>query len=178
MESMDETQTKGFGLQWQMLVGFVVGLTAGLIAHAVGGPDAPWVGVVTTYVTGPIGQVFLRLLFMLVIPLLFSALVVGIAEMGDIRSLKRVGLRTLVFTILVSGIAVVLALAFTNWIQPGSGVDPALAQRLLTDAREGAGAILSGQSEKPQGVSAVLAIIPNNVVAAAADNDILAVMVF
>ncbi|HXG99417.1 MAG TPA: dicarboxylate/amino acid:cation symporter [Sphingomicrobium sp.] len=174
---MTEEKTGGFGLQWQMLVGFIVGLSAGLIANATSN-DAAWVETVTTYITGPIGQIFLRLLFMLVIPLLFSALVVGIAEMGDIRSLKRVGLRTLVFTILVSGIAVVLALAFTNWIQPGAGVDPALAQRLLADAREGAGAILSGQSEKPQGVAAVLAIIPNNVVAAAADNDILAVMVF
>ncbi|MCY7339355.1 MAG: dicarboxylate/amino acid:cation symporter [Sphingomonas bacterium] len=174
---MTEHKTSGFGLQWQMLAGFIVGLTLGLIANATSN-DAEWVKAVTTYVTGPIGQIFLRLLFMLVIPLLFSALVVGIAEMGDVRALKRVGLRTLVFTVFVSGIAVVLALAFTNWIQPGSGVDPALAQRLLADAREGAGAILSGQSDKPQGVAAVLAIIPNNVVAAAADNDILAVMVF
>jgi hypothetical protein len=47
------------------------------------------VDAVVTYVTGPVGQIFLRLLFMLVIPLLFSALVVGIAEMGEIRSLKR-----------------------------------------------------------------------------------------
>lgn len=174
---MTEGMTRGFGLQWQMLVGFIVGLAAGLIANATSA-DAAWVNFLTSYITGPIGQIFLRLLFMLVIPLLFSALVVGIAEMGDVRALKRVGLRTLIFTVIVSGIAVVIALAFTNWIQPGAGVDPALAQRLLADAREGAGAILSGQSDKPQGVSAVLAIIPNNVVAAAADNDILAVMVF
>jgi len=174
---MTEEKTGGFGLQWQMLVGFIVGLTFGLIANATSA-DAAWVSTVTTYITGPIGQIFLRLLFMLVIPLLFSALVVGIAEMGDVRALKRVGLRTLLFTVIVSSIAVVLALAFTNWIQPGSGVDQALAQNLLADARQGAGAILSGQSDKPQGVAAVLAIIPNNVVAAAADNDILAVMVF
>ena len=157
---MSEVKMRGFGLQWQMLAGFLIGLAAGLIANAVGGGDAPWVKFVTTYVTGPIGQIFLRLLFMLVIPLLFSALVVGIAEMGDIRSLKRVGLKTLFFTIAVSGIAVVLA------------------RELLANAREGAGAILSGQADKPQGVNAVLAIIPNNVVAAAADNDILAVMFF
>ena len=174
---MTEEKKGGFGLQWQMLVGFIVGLTFGLIANATSA-DAAWVSVVTTYITGPIGQIFLRLLFMLVIPLLFSALVVGIAEMGDVRALKRVGLRTLLFTVIVSSIAVVVALAFTNWLEPGAGVDQALAQRLLADAREGAGAILSGQSDKPQGVAAVLAIIPNNVVAAAADNDILAVMVF
>ncbi|WP_310466972.1 dicarboxylate/amino acid:cation symporter [Sphingomonas sp.] len=174
---MREEKAQKFGLQYQMLVGFVVGLTFGLIANATAG-DAAWVSFLTTYVTGPIGQLFLRLLFMLVIPLLFSALVVGIAEMGDVGALKRVGLRTLAFTVIVSGIAVVLALAFTNLIQPGAGVDPVLANQLLADAREGAGAILSGQADKPQGVNAVLALVPNNVIAAAADNDILAVMVF
>lgn len=54
-------------LQWQMLAGFLVGLILGLIVHA-GARDATWVDQVTTYLTGPIGQVFLRLLFMLVIP--------------------------------------------------------------------------------------------------------------
>jgi DAACS family dicarboxylate/amino acid:cation (Na+ or H+) symporter len=161
----------------KMLIGFVVGLSSGLIVH-VTQPGAPWVDAVTTYVTGPIGQIFLRLLFMLVIPLLFSALVVGIAEMGDIRSLKRVGIKTLVFTIGISAIAVVLALSVVNIFQPGGGVDPALAQTLLADAREGAGAIISKTAETPSGVEAVLNIIPNNVFAAAAANDILAIMFF
>jgi DAACS family dicarboxylate/amino acid:cation (Na+ or H+) symporter len=174
---MTEQKRGGFSLQWQMLVGFLVGLVAGLIANVTAG-DAEWVNVVTTYVTGPIGQIFLRLLFMLVIPLLFSALVVGIAEMGDVRALKRVGVRTLAFTVIVSGIAVVLALTFTNLLDPGAGVDKATAAQLLADAREGAGAIISGQSDKPQGVNAFLALIPTNVIAAAADNDILAVMFF
>ena len=174
---MTTTEKKGIALQWQMLIGFLVGLTFGLIANSTSS-DAAWVEWLTTYVTGPIGQIFLRLIFMLVIPLLFSALVVGIAEMGDIGALKRVGLKTLGFTIVVSGIAVVLALAVTNIFQPGAGVDQALAQQLLGNAREGAGAILAGQADKPSGVAAVLAVIPNNVVAAMSANDILAVMVF
>ena len=94
---IDETQAKGLGLQWQMLIGFLVGLGAGLVANAAGGGDVRWVEIVTTYVTGPIGQIFLRLLFMLVIPLLFSALVIGVAEMGEIRELKKIGLRTLAY---------------------------------------------------------------------------------
>ncbi len=171
------TSKKGIALQWQMLIGFVVGLVLGLTAYATQA-GAPWVDFLTTYVTGPIGQIFLRLLFMLVIPLLFSALTVGIAEMGDVRSLKRVGLKTLGFTVIASGIAVILALALTNLLQPGSGVDQAQAQELLANARQGAGAIIAGQGDKPSGVGAVLAIIPNNVVAAMTNNDILAVMVF
>ena len=64
---IDETQAKGLGLQWQMLIGFLVGLGAGLVANAAGGGDVRWVEVVTTYITGPIGQIFLRLLFMIII---------------------------------------------------------------------------------------------------------------
>ena len=85
-------------LQWRILIGFVLGLVAGLLAYTFA-RDAAWVGTVVTYVTGPIGQIFLRLLFMLVIPLLFSALVVGIAEMGEIRELKAIGVRTLAYTV-------------------------------------------------------------------------------
>ena len=92
--------SEGLSLQWKMLIGFMAGLVLGLIAYSTQ-RDAQWVEIVTTYVTTPIGQIFLRLLFMLVIPLLFSALVVGIAEMGEIRSLKRVGIRTLVYTVVV-----------------------------------------------------------------------------
>jgi DAACS family dicarboxylate/amino acid:cation (Na+ or H+) symporter len=174
----EERERRGLALQWQMLIGFVIGLVAGLVANAVGGADAPWVEFVTTYITGPIGQIFLRLLFMLVIPLLFSALVVGIAEMGDIRALKRVGLRTLFFTILVSALGVVIALTYANLLQPGVGFDRALAAEQIEGARERAGAILTGQADKPQGVEAVLAIIPSNVITAMSENDILAVMFF
>jgi DAACS family dicarboxylate/amino acid:cation (Na+ or H+) symporter len=168
---------RGVSLQMKMLIGFLIGLAAGLAVNMTD-PDAAWVDAVITYVTGPIGQIFLRLLFMLVIPLLFSALVIGIAEMGDVRSLKRIGIKTLVFTVAISAIAVVIALTVVNLFQPGTGVDQALARQLLADAREGAGAILATAQEKPAGVSTLLGIIPTNVIAAAADNDILAVMFF
>ena len=174
---MDDGTPRRVSLQVKMLIGFLIGLAGGLAVHWTQG-DAAWVEPFRTYVTQPIGQIFLRLLFMLVIPLLFSALVIGIAEMGDIRALKRVGIKTLVFTILLSAVAVVLALAVTNLIRPGAGVDPALAQQMLADSRGSAGAIISGAAERPQGIAAFLNIIPNNVVAAAADNDILAVMFF
>ena len=173
---MATTERRGISLQWQMLIGFLVGLTLGLMANAAA--DPAWAEWISTYVTGPIGQIFLRLIFMMVIPLLISALIVGIAEMGDIGALKRVGLKTLAFTVVVSGIAVVLALAVTNYFQPGVGVDQAQAQEMLENARQGAGAILSGQADKPTGVDAVLAIIPSNIVTAMSTSDILAVMVF
>ena len=164
-------------LQWRMLIGFVAGLLAGL-AVFYGAADAPWVDMVTTYVTGPIGQIFLRLLFMLVIPLLVSALIVGVAEMGEMRALRTVGLRTLVYTIAVSSIAVAISLAMVNLLQPGAGVDPALAQTLLAEGAERAGAIIRDAHEAKSGVDAVVAIVPDNFFTAMSQNDVLAVMFF
>ncbi|PKP90057.1 MAG: dicarboxylate/amino acid:cation symporter [Alphaproteobacteria bacterium HGW-Alphaproteobacteria-16] len=160
-----------------MLIGFALGLALGLFVHLTAA-DAPWVRTVTTYVTGPIGQIFLRLLFMLVIPLLFSALVVGIAEMGEIAALKRVGLRTLFLTVIVSTIAVIVSLVLVNLLQPGVGVDRAEAMALLAQSGDSAGAILQRTAETPSGVEAILNIVPSNVVAAMSANDILAIMFF
>ena len=164
-------------LQWRILIGFVAGLAAGLLAYTLF-PGAEWVETVVTYVTGPIGQIFLRLLFMLVIPLLFSALVVGIAEMGEIRALKQIGLRTLVYTVVVSGIAVALSITLVNLLRPGQGVDPVAAQELLAQGGEGAASIVQDSAESEAGVNQFIAIVPSNVISAMSDNDILAVMFF
>ena len=178
-----DTNTKGtdngrMPLHWKMAIGFVAGLVLGLIVHSTVGADAPWVQWITSNVTTPAGTLFLRLIFMLVIPLLFSALVMGVAEMGDVRSLGRIGWRTLAYTIVVSGIAVILGLVLVNWLQPGAGVDPARAQALLNEGAERASAIVGSASDQPKGLDMLVSIVPDNVVKAAADNTILAVMFF
>ena len=175
---MDERAKRGFSLQWQMLAGFLVGLVFGLIAYATQ-RDAAWVEFVTTYVTGPIGQIFLRLLFMLVIPLLFSALVVGISEMGEIRSLKRVGLRTLAYTVIVSAIAVAVSLVTVNLLKPGVGVDRAAAAEMLEQSAGRAGEIVKSGAEQPSGIDAFINIVPNNLVEVMGSNSaIISVMFF
>jgi DAACS family dicarboxylate/amino acid:cation (Na+ or H+) symporter len=164
-------------LQWQILAGFLLGMIGGLTVYATQ-PDAAWLDTVVTYVTGPIGQIFLRLLFMLVLPLLFSALVVGIAEMGEIRLLKSVGIKTLVYTVAVSSIAVAISLAVVNLLQPGGGVDPVAARSMLGDAAQGAAGIIAKSGSAPSGIDAVVNIIPSNLVTAMSENNILAVMFF
>jgi Na+/H+-dicarboxylate symporter len=164
-------------LQLRILIGFIAGLTLGLAVYATG-PDAGWVDAVITYVTQPIGQIFLRLLFMLVLPLLFSALVVGIAEMGEVRMLRSVGVKTLLYTVIVSGIAVALSLALVNLLQPGGGVDPAVARQMIGDASQSAAGIVQRAGEGKTGMDALVAIIPSNPITAMSENDILAVMFF
>ena len=181
---MTQTKTGAEGgkeklpLHWKMALGFGAGLLLGMVAYYVSGADAEWVQWLTTYVTQPAGQLFLRLIFMLIIPLLFSALVVGIAEMGDVRSLGRVGWKTLAYTVVVSGIAVVIGLVLVNWLQPGVGVDRAAAEQMLAEGSERAAAIVSSSAGQPQGMDMLLSIVPSNVITAAADNAILAVMFF
>jgi len=175
---METTTKRGLPLHWLMLIGFLVGLIGGLIVNILVGPETPWVVWLTTNITGPAGQIFLRLLFMLVIPLLFSALVIGVAEMGDLKSLGRAGWKTLALTILLSGIAVIIGLVMVNVFQPGAGVDRALAQQLLEQGREGAGAIVQNAPETIQLGQFFLDLIPSNVFTAAAENQILPVMVF
>ncbi|RPE74811.1 dicarboxylate/amino acid:cation symporter [Vulcaniibacterium tengchongense] len=165
-------------LHWKMAIGFFAGLLLGLLVHYGVGADAPWVQRFTAYVTQPAGTLFLRLIFMLVLPLLFSALVIGVAEMGDVRALGRIGWRSLGYTVVVSGIAVLLGIALVNWLRPGAGIDPARAQQLLAEGSERASAIVGSAGKQPGGADMLLSIVPDNVVKAAADNTILAVMFF
>jgi DAACS family dicarboxylate/amino acid:cation (Na+ or H+) symporter len=76
-------------------------------------------------VAEPIGQIFLRLIFMVVVPLVFSALVLGVAGIGDVRKLGRMGVRTLVFTLVLSSASVAIGLVLANTIRPGARLSEA-----------------------------------------------------
>lgn len=173
-----QTQTTGVPLHWLMLGGFALGLGAGLAVNLGVGADAAWVLWLTENVTGPIGQIFLRLLFMLVLPLLFSALVMGVAEMGDLGALGRVGWRTLALTVVVSALAVAIGIVMVNWLRPGAGVDAAVAEQLLAQGAAGARGIVENAPEGVQLGQFLLDLIPQNVFAAASANLVLPVMVF
>jgi DAACS family dicarboxylate/amino acid:cation (Na+ or H+) symporter len=166
-------------LHLKMLLAFVAGTIAGLVAQYFGaGGEAPWVEFITTWIAQPLGKLFLGLIFMLVLPLLFSVLVIGISEMGDVRALGRIGWRTLAYTVALSAIAVFIGLVLVNWIEPGKGVDPVQAQQLLSANAEAAQTHVTAAKSQPTGMALVLNIVPANVVKAAADNEILAVMFF
>ena len=163
-------------LHTRMLVGFVAGTVLGLAAN-IFAADAGWLDVVTTYVADPVGQVFLRLLFMLVIPLVFSALVLGVVEIGDPQSLGRIGGKTLVWILAVTTIAVSIGLVMVNLIQPGQGIPPELGAEIMAGAGDRATQIAAGR-EQVSGLQVLLNIVPRNPIAAAANGDLIAVMFF
>ncbi|MFP7722257.1 dicarboxylate/amino acid:cation symporter [Lysobacter sp. A3-1-A15] len=163
-------------LHTRMLVGFVVGAGAGILANLYAA-DAAWLASFVTYVTDPIGQLFLRLLFMLVIPLVFSALVLGVVEIGDPKSLGRIGGKTLLWILTVTSIAVLIGLVLVNVLEPGRGLPPEVGQALLSEASERS-AEIAGRGGSISGVELLLNIVPKNPVAAAAAGDLIAVMFF
>src|SRR6185503_5708858 len=129
---------KGLPLHTRILIGLAVGVVAGVATNYFAGGSHPRVAWVIDNITGPIGQLFLRLLLMIVVPLVFSSLVVGIAGIGDIRKLGRVGLKSFAYCLVISAISVVIGLTLANTIKPGKKIDPAtsqaLQQRYATDA--------------------------------------------
>ncbi|HEX2641958.1 MAG TPA: dicarboxylate/amino acid:cation symporter [Thermoanaerobaculia bacterium] len=163
-------------LHTKILIGGVLGAAAGIAAHVwLGG--SPGLDAFLRYVAGPIGQIFLRLLFMMVIPLIFSALVLGVAGMGDPRALGRIGLKTLAYTVVVSAIAVLIGVTLVNVLQPGAGISPELKARLTAGAAERASAVTGGTAPKT-GIDLFIQIVPNNIVKTAADGDMLGLMFF
>ena len=166
-------------LHWKIAIGFFAGLLAGLAVHYGAGPDAGWVQQFTRWITQPLSTLFLSLIFMMIVPLLFSALVVGVSEMGDIRALGRIGWRTLGYTLLLSGMAVIIGMVLVDVVRPGAGVDPVLAERLLAESSERAQAIVRDSQSQASGIQMLLSIVPSNAIAAASDNGtILALMFF
>jgi DAACS family dicarboxylate/amino acid:cation (Na+ or H+) symporter len=116
-------------LHWQILAGLVVGAVGGLAAGALcpPAPDGtanPALIWVVRNLAEPVGQVFMRLILMVVVPLVFSALVLGVAGLGDVRRLGRLGIRTLFYTVALSACSVAIGVGLTDTIQPGRHLDP------------------------------------------------------
>jgi len=96
-----------------------------------------------------VGQVFLRLIRMVVIPLVFLSLVVGVASLGDLRSLGRLGSRTLGFFFVSTLIALTIGVGLANLAQPGALLSVADKERLLRSFADDAGAKLSKAADAP-----------------------------
>ena len=158
---------KGWPLHTRILIGLAVGVIAGVGSNYIFGGSHPNVLWVADNIANPIGQLFLRLLLMIVVPLVFSSMVVGVAGIGDVRKLGRVGLKTFAYCVVLSAISVLIGLTLANTMRPGTRVDPvtaeALKARYSTDATNRVEEANKASAAAPKGLLAVVeTIVPRN----------------
>ncbi len=153
----------------RILLGLVAGALLGLVAErTITAPDDVaqlkwWL----ENVIQPLGKLFIRIIFMIVVPLVFSAIVLGVAEMGDVRKLGRIGLKSLFYTMLLSGTSVVIGITMVNVLAPGKAMSAEtkteLASRYVSEAGP---RVAQGTTERPL-AQTLLDLIPQNPLAEA-----------
>ena len=163
-------------LHTRILVGLGAGAAAGIATNILA-RDAAWVHWVDTNVAGPVGQIFLRLLLMTVVPLVFCSICLGVAQIGDIRKVGRVGARSLGYFLVSTAISAVIGLVLVNLIRPGDGVPAAVREQLLTAYRGQVAGLQAGGSTS-FGVDLFVNIVPRNPLQAAVTMDMLGLIFF
>ena len=148
----------------QILIGLALGIVLGLVL----GPGARHIEVV--------GTIFLRLILMIVVPLVLVSLMLGVAGLGDVRKLGRIGLKTILFFLLTTMTAIALGLGLAGLVRPGRGFSPNVRQELLKDYQARAQDKLQTLEAKPRALDILIHIVPTNPLQALAEGDMLQVI--
>ncbi|WP_432776462.1 cation:dicarboxylase symporter family transporter [Brevibacillus gelatini] len=156
---------KRFGLAIQIVIGLILGILVGAIFY--GNP------AVATYLQ-PIGDVFLRLIKMIVVPIVVATLIVGVAGVGDMKKLGKIGGKTILYFEIVTTIAIVVGLLAANLFKPGVGVD--MSSLAKTDIHTYVETAESTQSHSM--IDTFVNIVPKNVFDAIVRGDMLAIIFF
>ena len=161
-------------LYTKILIGLVLGVAIGLVANVM---ELTWLQSILTGIE-PIGTAFIRLITMVVVPLVVASLVIGTASLGDLRKLGRIGGKTVAYYLSTTAIAVTIGIVLSNLVRPGARIDPATRDSLSAAFAEEAGQRVALAAEKPSVVETLLNMIPRNPVQAAAEMDLLPLIIF
>jgi len=153
-------------LHTKILIGLLVGIPAGLIL----GPRAA--------VIKPIGDIFIRLIWMIVVPLVFASIFVGTASLGDLRKLGRIGAKTIMYYFVTTAIAITIGLLIANIAKPGAGLNPEVKAQLLESYKGEATKDLSLAKQAPRVIDVLTGIVPKNPVGSLAAGDMLQIIFF
>ncbi|MBW5412235.1 glutamate/aspartate:proton symporter GltP [Pseudomonas sp. MAG002Y] len=158
-------------LAWQILIGLALGIAVGALLNHFSGEKAWWIDNILK----PGGDIFIRLIKMIVIPIVISTLIVGIAGVGDSKKLGRIGLKTIVYFEIVTTIAIVVGLMLANFFQPGSGID--MSTLGTVDISQYQKTTQEVQHDHAL-VATILNLIPSNIFAAVARGEMLPIIFF
>jgi DAACS family dicarboxylate/amino acid:cation (Na+ or H+) symporter len=163
-------------LHTKIVIGLVVGAVCGTAANAFA-PGATWVKWIADNLAGPVGQIFLRMLLMTVVPLVFASLTLGVAGLGDVRRVGRVGARTIAYFLVSTAISATIGIILVNVVRPGAGLDPAIREQLMATYRSQAAGLQAGGTAR-FGIETFVNIVPRNPIQAAASLDMLGIIFF
>ena len=180
--SATEKKKRGLDLQWQILIGIVLGIALGLainVAWGAGVTTGPVYWIKTVFKYG--GDIFIRLLRMLIVPLVFASIYMAIVNLGDVRTLGKLGGKTVGFYFLTTALAVGAGLIVVNLFNPGLGIDRESLSALGIGTEVPAKVGRAGVGERSPLIIIIdtfVNMIPKNPMAAFAKGDILQVIFF
>jgi proton glutamate symport protein len=155
-----------FSLTTQIFVGLIVGVLVGLVLHygfAANATAIAWVRVLS--------RIFLSLIKVIIAPLIFSTLVVGIAGAGSLKEVGRIGLKAIVYFEIVTTMALFIGLGAVNLTRPGDGVN--LPAEPSAEAKE-----IATRAAKISAQDHIVGIFPTSIIRSMAENDVLQIVVF
>jgi len=162
---------KRLPLHWQIIIGMTSGILFGLLMTSFS-----WGATFVGDWIAPFGTIFIRLLKLIAIPLIFTSLVKGIADLKDISSFRHIGVRTILFYISTTVAAITIGLLLVNTIRPGSGVSPETIEELTSTYAQDASLTSNIQTatQQQQGpLSFLVEMVPDNIFAAFGNNALM-----
>ncbi|MDD2328566.1 MAG: dicarboxylate/amino acid:cation symporter [bacterium] len=168
---------KKIPLHWQIITGMATGILFGLLMN-----NFAWGATFVGDWIAPFGTIFIRLLKLIAIPLIFTSLVKGIADLKDISSFRHIGIRTILIYMSTTVAAITIGLLLVNTIRPGSGVSPETIEELTRTYAQDASLTSNIETaiQQQQGpLSFLVEMVPENIFAAFGNNGLmLQVIVF
>ncbi|MCM3569694.1 cation:dicarboxylate symporter family transporter [Neobacillus mesonae] len=156
---------KKISLAWQILIGLILGIIVGAIFY--GNPQV-------VNILQPFGTIFIRLIKMIVVPIVVASIIVGVAGVGDMKSLGKLGGKTLLYFEIITTIAIVVGLFAGNFFHPGSGID----RSHLTKTDINTYVETAKTTESHSMVDTFVNIVPTNIIQSLANGDMLAIIFF
>ncbi len=176
---MSETTTsRGLPLHTKILLGLLVGGAVGLLCNITLGGEHPLVAGVNKYAAGPIGAIFLNLLFMIVVPLVFASIALGVAGLGDLKRVGRIGAKTLGFFLVSTALSVTVGLTMVQIFRPGTRITPEVRTQLLDTYAGDAAARMQVSEQSTFGIQTLVNIVTRNPIKSAVDLDLLGIIFF
>ncbi|HAC7831640.1 TPA_asm: cation:dicarboxylase symporter family transporter [Salmonella enterica] len=159
-------------LAWQILLAMVLGILLGSYLHY-HSDSREWL---IANLLSPAGDIFIHLIKMIVVPIVISTLIVGIAGVGDAKQLGRIGAKTILYFELITTVAIILGITLANVFQPGSGID--MSQLATVDISKYQNTTAEVQSHAHGLMGTILSLVPTNIIASMAKGDMLPIIFF